>query len=364
MIKLRETLAVAIIVTVSASTLFAEPFIIHVAPAFAPNGSSRGTGQVSPSWASYVQNAQYALPIRADLVGDRETNPDAYEVVGEPISLIEMIHTEFPSWQASADPSDTWASLPSAFENELGNRVHFGLHIRSTGTRDFALQELSWQLDSNDETDFFDQSGSFANANYSSSRVGVNWGADGLPGGDDDIVYSNGESGSLRVNALTYVGVGEGFFSQEPNPASNQDDIDETLRSLLRSCEDCSFDLSGIYTLSDPMGGNPTIASGSIEVLIEPGLGGDHNRNGQLDCGDLDMMTREIAAGSNDILFDMNRDGLVSFGDLEISVRQKHNTYFGDANCDGEFNSSDLVQVFVSGLYETVTFGRRRLLDR
>ena len=86
--------------------------------------------------------------------------------------------------------------------------------------------------------------------------------------------------------------------------------------------------------------------------MIEPGLGGDHNRNGQLDCGDLDMMTREISQGTNDILFDMNRDGMVNFGDLEISVRQKHNTFFGDANCDGEFNSSDLVQVFVTGLYE------------
>ena len=28
-------------------------------------------------------------------------------------------------------------------------------------------------------------------------------------------------------------------------------------------------------------------------------------------------------------------------------------TYFGDANCDGEFNSSDLIQVMVAGLYET-----------
>ena len=237
MIWLRDSLAAAIIAMVGASTLFAnEPFTIHVAPAFAPNGFSRVTGQVSPSWASYVQNAQYALPIRADLVGDRKVSPDAYEVVGEPISLIEMIHTEFPSWQASADPSSTWSSLPAAFENELGNRIHFGLHIQSTGSRDFALHELSWQLDSDDDTDFFDQSGNFANANYSSSRVGVNWGPDGQPGGDDDIVYSNGESGDLRVNQLTYVGVGEGFFSQEPNPASNQDDIDETLRSLLQSC--------------------------------------------------------------------------------------------------------------------------------
>ena len=65
MIWLRETLAAAIIAMVGASTLFAnEPFIIHVAPAFAPNGSSRLTGQVSPSWASYVQNAQYAFNSR------------------------------------------------------------------------------------------------------------------------------------------------------------------------------------------------------------------------------------------------------------------------------------------------------------
>ena len=110
--------------------------------------------------------------------------------------------------------------------------------------------------------------------------------------------------------------------------------------------------LSGIYTLSDPAGGDPTIASGSVEVLIQPGLGGDHNRNGELDCGDLDKMTRQISQGSTDILFDMNQDGAVDFADLEISGRDNHDSYFGDANCDGEFNSTDLVHVFVPGLYE------------
>ena len=41
----------------------------------------------------------------AGIIGDREVSPDAYESIDEPITLIEMIHTEFPSWRASADPS-------------------------------------------------------------------------------------------------------------------------------------------------------------------------------------------------------------------------------------------------------------------
>ena len=36
-----------------------------------------------------------------------------------------------------------------------------------------------------------------------------------------------------------------------------------------------------------------------------------------------------------------------------VTGTDKLNTYIGDANVDGEFNSSDLVQVFTAGKYET-----------
>ena len=86
--------------------------------------------------------------------------------------------------------------------------------------------------------------------------------------------------------------------------------------------------------------------------MIEPGYGSDFNRNFTLDSGDLDMLTRQVNAGSTDILFDLDRDGSVLFEDLRIAVQDLHNTWFGDANDDGQFSSNDLVKVFVAGLYE------------
>ena len=82
------------------------------------------------------------------------------------------------------------------------------------------------------------------------------------------------------------------------------------------------------------------------------GLLGDFNGNGVLDTGDVDMLTVDVAAGSNTATFDLNNDGFVNNGDLDIWVRDLRVTYYGDADLDGEFNSSDLVTVLSSGTYE------------
>lgn len=207
----------AISLMVAPSTYAFENISISVTPAFAPSGFAPD-GSSSPSWDGYVTNAITALPAGAPTVGDRSIDPTAYEAVVGPVTPYEMIYTEYNSWQASADPFQTWQDLPPAFAAEQGNRIHFGLHLAADGTSDFALSELSWALDSNDETDYFDQQGTFADASYSPTRVGTNYGPDGLPGGGDDIVYDNGEAGNLRIHELTYVGVGDGFLSKNPPP--------------------------------------------------------------------------------------------------------------------------------------------------
>jgi hypothetical protein len=63
---------------------------------------------------------------------------------------------------------------------------------------------------------------------------------------------------------------------------------------------------------------------------------------------------------------DLNEDGQLDISDLEILsdyrdypeylarwVKDARRTWAGDANLDSEFNSSDMVQVFVTGKYET-----------
>ena len=48
----------------------------------------------------------------------------------------------------------------------------------------------------------------------------------------------------------------------------------------------------------------------------------------------------------------MNSDSLVDIDDVGIWVRDLAQSWIGDANLDGEFNSGDLVIVLSSGTYE------------
>ena len=79
---------------------------------------------------------------------------------------------------------------------------------------------------------------------------------------------------------------------------------------------------------------------------------GDFNGDGALDLMDINALSEASAAGQNDASFDLNDDQLVDGTDLQSWV-ELANTWIGDANLDGEFNSSDLVRVFESGKFET-----------
>ena len=102
-----------------------------------------------------------------------------------------------------------------------------------------------------------------------------------------------------------------------------------------------------------------TIMSGDYSAYIEGGDGCDFDGDGSLGVGDLDLLSAEIAAGTNGASFDVNGDGAVNSADLKQFVEgaDKLNTYLGDSNLDGEFNSSDFVAVFTAGEYEDAEVG-------
>ncbi|MCA9213752.1 MAG: hypothetical protein KDB27_11835, partial [Planctomycetales bacterium] len=77
---------------------------------------------------------------------------------------------------------------------------------------------------------------------------------------------------------------------------------------------------------------------------------GDFDRNGSLDVSDINQLSLGIAEHNAD--FDINRDGSVDQGDLLDWVHGLKRTWIGDSNLDGEFNSSDLVQLFQAGHFE------------
>jgi hypothetical protein len=90
----------------------------------------------------------------------------------------------------------------------------------------------------------------------------------------------------------------------------------------------------------------------SVALVGGASTPGDFNSDGVLDAADIDDLTGQSAGGLNPAAYDLNADALVNDVDVRSWVRDLFNSWVGDANLDGQFNSSDLVAVLASGTYE------------
>ena len=81
------------------------------------------------------------------------------------------------------------------------------------------------------------------------------------------------------------------------------------------------------------------------------GVEGDFDNSGVRDAADLDLLAAAMQSGDGN--FDLTGDGAVDFADRNYWVTTLSNTFIGDSNFDGEFNSSDFVAVFGAAKYET-----------
>jgi hypothetical protein len=128
---------------------------------------------------------------------------------------------------------------------------------------------------------------------------------------------------------------------------------------------DTSGDVAGAmqFSLDLDAGASSTLAldyiGGSLSNAVFPLLtmAGDFNGDGLLTTADIDRLTAIIRADRQNMNFDVSGDGRVTLSDREFWVRQLKKTYFGDANLDGEFNSSDMISVFQAGQYEDTLVG-------
>ncbi|HEY6565519.1 MAG TPA: hypothetical protein VIY86_13535, partial [Pirellulaceae bacterium] len=68
---------------------------------------------------------------------------------------------------------------------------------------------------------------------------------------------------------------------------------------------------------------------------------GDFDQDGDLDLNDVDALTAAIAAGSSNLQFDTNGDGLVNVTDLQNWILNIKRTVMGDANLDFVTDGSD-----------------------
>ncbi|MEZ6121049.1 MAG: LamG-like jellyroll fold domain-containing protein [Pirellulaceae bacterium] len=97
------------------------------------------------------------------------------------------------------------------------------------------------------------------------------------------------------------------------------------------------------------------LTEGEIANLLVPGGGGvtgDFDGDGQVTANDIDLLTTEVNAMTNNSTFDLTNDAAVTDEDRIFMVEQVLRTYLGDTNLDGEFSSSDFVTVFTAGEYE------------
>ena len=103
---------------------------------------------------------------------------------------------------------------------------------------------------------------------------------------------------------------------------------------------------SGNIILSD-------ISHGLIVArLIEDTLRGDFDSNGQIDANDLQTLAVAIHLNEFETAFDLNSDGVLDSIDFDFWIKEIKQTYYGDSNLDGVFDSTDLIAVFQPGEYE------------
>ncbi len=216
---------------------------IDVVPSSAPNVFG------SPSWGGYLSSSLNSLENSLGNIGDRNTDPSAYEISGPIVDPGDFMVSSFKSWRGTANPA-------SPFNNELGNRMHFGLHAFGDGVMQFALQNVAFEIISSDDVNSLGFVGNFAGFGYSSTRFGVDWGADRSKGGGDDIIYTSG-NGATLVDEIVYVGVGNAFWpgGSDPDPSNPiggaQAAMDDAISYVLKNAP---FTITGSYTIFNDSG--------------------------------------------------------------------------------------------------------------
>jgi hypothetical protein len=113
--------------------------------------------------------------------------------------------------------------------------------------------------------------------------------------------------------------------------------------------------LAEVMGLSDVIEGANGLAIG---FLVDPPTGsvvtlpGDFNADGVLNAADIDDLTAQSASVTHPAAYDLNDDNLVDTADVTVWIKDLFSSWIGDADLNGEFNSSDLVAVLASGTYE------------
>ncbi|MCA9215195.1 MAG: hypothetical protein KDB27_19140 [Planctomycetales bacterium] len=224
--------------------------------------------------------------------------------------------------------------------------------LNSTGNeRSFDIEVPLADIDTSD----FVQIVASLNAVEETITVSVNGSAGGSASASADGIVGRGGN---RASLFTW---GSGLNANQGNP------IDEP---------GGTFNLGGRTELDDMTPEGLTQFAGQIAILnvysraldadeiqaafdaiASAGLLGDFDNSGVLDVADIDLLSASARTGANDPAFDLNGDSTVDHEDRSEWVIGLKNTWFGDSNLDGEFNSGDFVAVFTAGEFEDAVDG-------
>ncbi len=234
---------------------FAGAQTFKISAGFAPNFYG------SPSYSGWASNFIQALQTGANSAGDQSLPTGYQNVVGGTFDARLNVATGFPSWKGQANPT-------GAFASELGNRFTFGANIVSTA-QTFTLAQLSDGSESSipDKSQGFDYAlQSYAGATFSATRIGTFYGADGIKGTADDVVYnaSNPGTDATLINEISLISFGvANDTSGAPASATDQQKIDYAGR------EYGNYSSNGIYRLD--LGGTAgTVQRGGVKLQAVP----------------------------------------------------------------------------------------------
>ena len=141
-------------------------------------------------------------------------------------------------------------------------------------------------------------------------------------------------------------------------PNNHHDTIDDLFDTLQRAIDQPADAISASF---DPLMGFPSEINVDWSFMIadeewSSRIYGVTENADPLGCDDLcrvNYLIDTFESGWYGVeIFDFDENQKVDFDDLSIFVDKNLQTSFGDANLDGQFNSSDLVAVFEASEYE------------